>query len=95
MKIATVAVAVALATALPGSATVAQTAQESQACMGDVMRLCASAIPSRDRIIACMLRNRSELGSECRAVMTRYPAKAGPGHPQADKPRIEQAVSLE
>ena len=93
MKIAAVAVVVAMLS--PGSVAVAQSAQDRQACIGDVMRLCASAIPSRNRVIACMLQKRSELGSECRAVVTRYSAKGGRGNPPVDKPRVEQAVNLQ
>jgi len=93
MKIALVAVAWAMT--LPVSTAAAQTAEDRQACMGDVMRLCASAIPHRARVIACILKSQGELGTECRAVVTRYSAKNGRGAPQADKPRIEQAVSLQ
>jgi hypothetical protein len=57
--------------------------------MGDVMRLCASAIPDRGRVIACMLQNRSQLGAECRAVVARHTTKPGRGQQQSDKP-IEQ-----
>jgi hypothetical protein len=93
MKIAPMAVVLAMA--FPSSAAVAQTAQDRQACMGDVMRLCASAMPHRAQVIACILKNRSGLGSECQAVVARYSGKSGRGTQQADKPRIEQTVSLE
>lgn len=89
MKIA--AIIATLAMAIPANA-VAQSAPERQACIGDVLRLCASAIPSRERVIACMLGKRGELGIECRAVVTRYSAKNGRGNPHAGPPRVEQAV---
>lgn len=51
---------------------VAETQEEQQACMNDAFRVCGSAIPDRDRVTACMVKNRSQLGAPCRAVMTRY-----------------------
>jgi hypothetical protein len=92
MKIALVAVA--LATVLPVADAVGQTAQDRQACTADVMRLCASAIPNRAHVIACVLRNQSRLGSECRAVVVRYTAKSRTGSEPTSKPDIEHTVSL-
>jgi hypothetical protein len=37
-------------------------------CTGDVFRLCASEIPNRDRITACMRRQRASLSEGCRSV---------------------------
>ncbi len=37
-------------------------------CTGDVFRLCASEIPSVERITACMHKQRSSLSQACRAV---------------------------
>lgn len=45
------------------------TAEERAACRPDVFRLCASAIPSVDRIIACMKRERPKLSPACAAVV--------------------------
>jgi hypothetical protein len=87
MKIALVAAAMATVFCTP--AALGQSVQDRQACMGDVMRLCASAIPDRGRIIACMLQNRSQLGAECRAVVARHTNKPGRGPQPSDKP-IEQ-----
>ena len=88
MKIAVAAVAVTAVFGAP--AALGQSAQDRQACIGDVMRLCASAIPDRGRVIACMLQNRSQLGAECRAVVARHTNKPGRGPQQSDKPAIEQ-----
>jgi hypothetical protein len=88
MKIALVVVALSMA--FSTSAALGQTAQDRQACIGDVLRLCSSAIPDRGRIIACMLQNRSQLGAECRAVVARHTAKPGRVPQLSDKPAIEQ-----
>jgi hypothetical protein len=92
MRIASVAAALAMA--LPASVALGQTAQDRQACMADVLRLCASAIPNREQVIACMLKNRNLLGSQCRAVVARYNAKPGRDSQQADTPAVEHTVSL-
>ena len=38
---------------------------------GDVFRLCSSEIPDRDRIIACMMKQRASLSDGCRSVFGR------------------------
>lgn len=40
-------------------------------CMGDVFRLCSSEIPDRDRITACMMKQRASLSDGCRSVFGR------------------------
>jgi hypothetical protein len=40
-------------------------------CTGDVFRLCSSEIPDRDRIVACMHRQRASLSDGCRSVFGR------------------------
>jgi hypothetical protein len=40
-------------------------------CTGDVFRLCASEIPDRGRITACMQRQRASLSEGCRRVFGR------------------------
>jgi hypothetical protein len=40
-------------------------------CTGDVFRLCASEIPDRERITACMQRQRASLSDGCRSVFGR------------------------
>ena len=40
-------------------------------CTGDVFRLCSSEIPDRDRIIACMVKQRASLSDGCRSVFGR------------------------
>jgi hypothetical protein len=68
---------IALAMACPATAAIGQTAADRQACMGDVLRLCSDALPNRGKVISCIVRNTSRLGSDCRAVVARYSAKSG------------------
>jgi hypothetical protein len=75
MKIASLVVALAMA--CPATAAVAQSAADRQACMGDVLRLCSDALPHRGKVISCIIRNTSKLGSDCRAVVARYSARYG------------------
>jgi hypothetical protein len=37
-------------------------------CTPDAFRLCSSEIPDRERVIACMRRQRANLSPECRSV---------------------------
>ena len=46
--------------------------EEAQSqCTGDAFRLCSSEIPNIPKITACMVKNRANLSSGCRAVMDR------------------------
>lgn len=42
--------------------------QQQMACTPDVWRLCGSAIPDIDRIVACLRQNTPNLSEGCRAV---------------------------
>jgi hypothetical protein len=44
------------------------TQDQQIACMGDVFRLCSSEIPDVDRIVGCLMREKSQLTIACRAV---------------------------
>ena len=57
--------------ALSSSASLAFSAEAQQMCTGDAFRLCSSEIPNIPRITACMIKQRSNLSSGCRAVMDR------------------------
>jgi hypothetical protein len=92
MKLAPVVVAAAMA--FSSGAAAEETAQDQQACIGDVLRLCAWEIPHRERVIACVLRNENRLGIECRAVIARHNAERL-GRRATGEPAIEQTVSLE
>lgn len=54
----------------------AGTAEQRQACTGDVFRLCSSDIPSVDRIVACLKRQRNSLSPACKAVFGTETASA-------------------
>ena len=56
----------------------ASTAEQQRLCSSDAFRLCSSEIPNIPRITACMVKNRSNLSTGCRAVMDKDMAeKAG------------------
>jgi hypothetical protein len=44
------------------------TEDQQMACIGDVFRLCSSEIPSVNRIVACLVREKPQLTAGCRAV---------------------------
>ena len=46
-------------------------AEAQQMCTGDAFRLCSSEIPNISKITACMMKQRANLSSGCRAVMDR------------------------
>jgi hypothetical protein len=68
------AIAVALLSTLPITASQAYTSEQQQLCTGDALRLCSSEIPDVDRITACMARQRAALSEGCRAVFRAEPA---------------------
>jgi hypothetical protein len=49
------------------------TQDAQQACTDDVFRLCNQFIPDRQRIVACLVRNRRSLSPACHAVFSRGP----------------------
>lgn len=61
------AVAFAVA-ALPAASHAFTEEDQRRLCTGDVFRLCASEIPDRGRIIACMHRQKASLSDGCRSV---------------------------
>jgi hypothetical protein len=96
------AVLIAIAITLPSSASLAQgTRAQRMACSGDVWRLCSSAIPSVDRIVACLKRERARLSPGCQAVFNDAEAQAAMNRPPAAAPgkatphvQPEQAASM-
>ena len=66
------ALAVAAAfSAVTSTAGFAFSAEAQQMCTGDAFRLCSSEIPNIPKITACMLKQRANLSSGCRAVLDR------------------------
>jgi glutaminase len=67
-----IALAVALTAGMLSTAAIAQTAEEQQLCMNDAFKVCSHTIPDRNRTIACMVQNKSQLSSGCQMVMDKY-----------------------
>ena len=81
------AVLIAIAITLPSSASLAQgTRAQRMACSGDVWRLCSSAIPNVDRIVACLKRERARLSPGCQSVFNDAEAQAASNRPAAATP---------
>ncbi len=57
--------------ALSSSSSFAFSPEAQQMCTGDAFRLCSSEIPNIPRITACMMKQRANLSTGCRAVMDR------------------------
>jgi hypothetical protein len=53
---------------LPAIAHAFTQEDQRRLCTGDVFRLCASEIPSVERITTCMRRQRANLSEGCRSV---------------------------
>ena len=62
-----------LAAALPARADT-ERAQQTRACKGDALRLCALAIPNEKKIAACMARKKEKLSPACREYFKDTPA---------------------
>lgn len=46
------------------------TAEEKEACMADVLRLCSTHIPDRSAITACLRSKQASLSHQCRYVIS-------------------------
>ena len=57
--------------AVTSTASYAFSEEARSQCTGDAFRLCSSEIPNIPKITACMVKNRGNLSSGCRAVMDR------------------------
>ena len=51
--------------------------EQEHACRGDAFHFCASAIPNKEKIAACMKQHYDELSPPCKAMFDR-PAKGDP-----------------
>ena len=75
---AAVVAAFAASFALSSTSSFAFSAEAQQMCTGDAFRLCSSEIPNIPAITACMVKNRTNLSTGCRAVMDRdFAAQSG------------------
>jgi len=68
----TLLAAALMALALPYAA---HANDDASACTPDVWRLCSAAIPSRERITACLHENKRKLSPPCYQVFNRKPGK--------------------
>lgn len=50
----------------------AETPQERQACQDDAFRLCQAAIPDRERVFACLVKNQRALNPICRKAVAQF-----------------------
>jgi hypothetical protein len=73
-----VVVGLALGASITPSSAIG-TEDQRAACTPDVFRLCSSEIPSVDRIVACLQREKPHLSDGCRAVFS-SPAKTETAH---------------
>ena len=73
-----------------GTGAVAQeyrgTMEQQMACTPDVWRLCGSAIPDVNRIVACLRSNTPQLSAPCRAVFESSDSTANPPPQNAPQP---------
>lgn len=61
-----------LVAALLAAGTACATAQSEsprQACSADAQKLCSSAIPNRQKVLACLEQNREQLSQACKAAL--------------------------
>jgi hypothetical protein len=76
-KASLVLAVVASVSAISSSSGFAFSAEAQSMCSGDAFRLCSSEIPNIPKITACMIKQRANLSSGCRAVMDRDRAAQG------------------
>jgi hypothetical protein len=70
-KVSLALVLAASFSAVASTSSFAFSAEAQQMCTGDAFRLCSSEIPNISKITACMMKQRANLSSGCRAVMDR------------------------
>ncbi|UVO35600.1 hypothetical protein KUL72_29855 [Bradyrhizobium arachidis] len=73
LRYGTIALGLAMATVMLAPANAldqAPTAEEKEACMEDVLRLCSSHIPDRAAITVCLRSKQDRLSQQCRYVIS-------------------------
>jgi hypothetical protein len=55
-----------------GTAAVATTPEEEQACTNDAFQFCQAYIPDRERVFNCLVTNRQQISVACHTVLTPY-----------------------
>ena len=48
------------------------TANEQDACEAPALKFCRSEIPDQFKVLACLQRNRANIGKACQAVLSAY-----------------------
>jgi hypothetical protein len=69
------------------------TPEQQMACTPDVFRLCGSAIPDTNRIVACLRSNTPVLSAGCRAVFESSDSAAHPSAKGSLPPSSAQPVA--
>ncbi len=49
-----------------------ETQAEQQACVNDAFNVCWSAIPDRQAVFACLMKNKNKVSGACRQVLSKY-----------------------
>jgi hypothetical protein len=68
------------------------TRDQQMACIGDVFRLCSREIPDVSRIVGCLVREKSNLTIECRAVFDRDAPRTASNHWSRHHRRVVSAM---
>ena len=55
-----------------GTAALAATPEEEQACTNDAFQFCQAYFPDRDRVFNCLVTNRQQISVACHTVLTPY-----------------------
>jgi hypothetical protein len=55
-----------------GTAALAATPEEEQACTNDAFQFCQNYIPDRNQVFTCLLNNRNQISPACHVVMAPY-----------------------
>jgi len=58
----------------------AYTQRDTNACMSDAFRLCASSIPDAHRVAGCLYVKRSQLSAACAGAFARYSRTGARAH---------------
>jgi hypothetical protein len=70
---AAVAAALLIGLTFPLTSHAATEEEQDQACRGDAFHFCASEIPNREKIEACMKQHYDELSPPCKAMFGKRP----------------------
>jgi hypothetical protein len=99
-------IALAIVLALgAGTAALAATPEEEQACTNDAFQFCQNYIPDRNQVFTCLVNSRTQLSPPCRMVMSPYfppdpvvalkkpPASPSPPRDKGGKPKAPLSLA--